>query len=166
MMSYRILTPEMIQAITMQYTTSSVIALSTVILCVVWISKQPSVEHDGTILKSLCLAASALVIATVSLLNFTLGIATAILTVIPYSFIRPSSHAVWKCVQAAVLLGLSPMGLLYVFSFTTGQPQTDILSALMLDYQIVRSWFLTFCCTVYWPMNMAMLVLVFTQSSS
>ncbi|KAF1799968.1 Gaa1-like protein [Mucor lusitanicus] len=154
------------EAITMQYTTSSIIALSTVALCVVWISKHPSAEHDGTILKSLCLAASALVIATVSLLNFTLGIATAILIVIPYSFIRPSSNAIWKLVQSAVLLALSPMGLLCVFSFTSGLPQVKILSTLMLDYQIVRSWFLTFCCTVYWPMNMAMLVLVFTQSSS
>ncbi|KAG1085899.1 hypothetical protein G6F42_021204 [Rhizopus arrhizus] len=111
------------EAITMQYSTSSVIALSTVILCVLWINKRPSVEHDGTILKSLCLAASALVIATVSLLNFTLGIATAILIVVPYSFIRPSSNAVWKLVQSAVLLALSPIGLLYVFSFATGLPQ-------------------------------------------
>lgn len=160
------LTPIMAQAIIMQYSTSSVIALSTVILCVLWINKRPSVEHDGTILKSLCLAASALVIATVSLLNFTLGIATAILIVVPYSFIRPSSNAVWKLVQSAVLLALSPMGLLYVFSFATGLPQVEIISTLMLDYQIVRSWFLTFCCTVYWPMNMAMLILVFTQSLS
>lgn len=163
---YEYSSPLSTQAITMQYTTSSVIAISTVVLCILWINKNQSAEHDGTILKSFCLAASALVIATVSLLNFTLGVATAILIVIPYSLIRPSSNIFWKLIQSTLLLVLSPMGLLYIFSFTTKLPLYNLISTLMLDYQIVRSWFLTFCCTVYWPMNMAMLILVFTESSS
>ncbi|CEP13311.1 hypothetical protein [Parasitella parasitica] len=156
------------QAITMQYTTSSVIAMTTVTVCIFWISsKTQSTEHDGTILKSFCLAASALAIATVSLLNFTLGVATAILVVIPYSLIRPSGNSVvWKLIQSVLLLALSPMGLLHLFSRASGMSLTAILSTLLSDYEIVRSWFLTFCCTIYWPMNMAMLILVFTSSWS
>ncbi|KAI8643787.1 Gaa1-like protein [Parasitella parasitica] len=155
-----------VEAITMQYTTSSAVAMSTVTVCILWISKAQSTEHDGTILKSFCLAACALVIATVSLLNFTLGVATAILVVIPYSLIRPSGNSFWKLIQSILLLALSPMGLLHLFSLVSGFPFTTVLSTLLSDYQVVRAWFLTFCCTVYWPMNMAMLILVFTNSSS
>jgi glycosylphosphatidylinositol transamidase len=138
----------------------------TVVIAILWINKTSSPEHDGTILKSFCLAQSALVIATVSLLNFTLGVATAILILVPYSLIRPNTCSVMKLVQTGVLICLSPPGLLAVFNCVTGTQLADVISIILSDYYVVRSWFLTFVCTVYWPINMAMIILVFTKASS
>lgn len=137
-----------------------------VLFTIMYMNKTYTPQHDATILKSFCLAQSALVIATVSLLNFTLGVATALLILIPYSLIRPSTNIVSKAVQLIALILLSPVGLTGVFSYYTGMPLTEILSTLLSDYQIVRSWFLTYICTVYWPMNMAMVILVFSTSST
>lgn len=133
---------------------------------IIWISKSKSPEHDGTILKSFCLAESALVIASVSLLNFTLGIATALLILIPYSLTRPSTRLFWKCVQTLILVTLSPSGLATLFGALTETPLVHILSTLLFDYQTFGSWFLTYTCIVYWPINMAMIALVFTQTLS
>jgi glycosylphosphatidylinositol transamidase len=120
-------------------------------------------EQDGDILKSFCLAQSALVIATVSLLNFGLGVVTAIAIVIPYSFIRPTKHLALRFFQIVLLVILSPAGLIALFSVTTGTSVADVLATIMSDYEVVRSWFLTFICTVYWPINMAMMTLVFSK---
>ncbi|KAI8997337.1 Gaa1-like protein [Pilobolus umbonatus] len=131
---------------------------------ILWMNKSP--EHDGTILKSFSLAHSALVIATVSLLNFTLGVATAILILMPYSLIRPSKSMIWRTSQCLVLVALSPFGLMYIYSRIADFPMTDILSGLLSDYHIVHSWFLIYVCIIYWPINMAMTILVFSPSVS
>ncbi|CAO3701188.1 unnamed protein product [Rhizopus stolonifer] len=146
---------------------ASLVAFWTVTLALVaWISKSASPEHDGTMLKSFCLAESALVVAAVSLLNFTLGIATALLISIPYSLTRPSTRLFWKCIQILVLAIVSPPGLVTLFGLLTEIPLVHIFSTLLFDYQQFGSWFLTFICIVYWPINMAMIVLVFTKSLS
>lgn len=152
--------------IAIQYGASVIIAVFTIMAVVTWIKKSQSPQHDGTVLKSLCLAQNALVIATVSLLNYTLGIATAILILIPYTLIRPSLNKglVTKLIQTSLLILLSPMGLAQVFSYIGQIQLTDLLRVLLSDYQIVHSWFLAYVCTVYWPMNMAMIILVFTKS--
>lgn len=147
-----------------QYGASVVVCVISVLLSILY--TKPSPEHDGTILKSFCLAQSALVIATVSLLNFTLGVATAILILIPYSLIRPCESNAIKMIQLGLLTLLSPVGLATLFSQLTEMPLTDILFSILSDYHVVRSWFLTFICTVYWPINMAMMILVFSKSSS
>lgn len=152
--------------ILIQYGTCIVASIMTIAITIIWISKSSSPEHDGTILKSFCLAQSALVIATVSLLNFTLGVATAILIIVPYSLIKPSTHPVMRLVQTGLLVCLSPAGLLGIFTCVTDTKLTDVISIILSDYHIVRSWFLTFVCTVYWPINMAMIILVFTKASS
>lgn len=154
------------EAILIQYGASVGLSILSVLFTIMYMNKTYTPQHDATILKSFCLAQSALVIATVSLLNFTLGVATALLILIPYSLIRPSTNIVSKVIQLIALILLSPVGLTGVFSYSTGMPMTEILSTLLSDYQIVRSWFLTYICTVYWPMNMAMVILVFSTSST
>ncbi|KAI8969002.1 Gaa1-like protein [Mycotypha africana] len=156
------------EAVEVQYGISVAVFIITIVSCILWINKSQSPEHDGTILKSFCLAYSALVIATVSLLNFTLGVATAILILIPYSLAQPSfgASSIYKAAQTAVLLLLSPVGLAQIFSWVTHMSLTDILSSILSDYHVVGAWFLTFLCTVYWPMNMAVIILVYTKASS
>lgn len=151
-----------------QYGISVGVSVISTLLAIAY-TKKGSPEHDGTILKSFILAQSAIVIATVSLLNFTLGVATAILILIPYSLIHPSSSTataslLGKVIQLVGLILLSPVGLASVFSFMTEMKLSDILATILSDYHIVRSWFLTFVCTVYWPINMAMIILVFSKS--
>ncbi|KAI7901964.1 Gaa1-like protein [Cokeromyces recurvatus] len=151
-----------------QYMTSVFIAFMTITLSLLWIKNTKSTEHDGTILKSFCLAQSALVITTVSLLNFTLGVATAILILVPYSLIQPchDKHPILKWIQASILILLSPVCLTFLFCHISKLSLVDTLKILLTDYQIVHSWFLTYICTVYWPINMAMMIVVFTKTIS
>jgi glycosylphosphatidylinositol transamidase len=151
--------------IMIQYGISVTVSIISTLVSIIYTQDSP--EHDGTILKSFILAQSALVIATVSLLNFTLGVATAILILIPYSLIGPSTTNLFtKMLQLVVLILLSPIGLASLFSYMTEIQLTDILATILSDYHIVRSWFLTYICTVYWPINMAMIILVFSKSST
>ncbi|KAG2203760.1 hypothetical protein INT47_012693, partial [Mucor saturninus] len=152
------------ETLLIQFGASVAVCIISVLLSILY--TKPSPEHDATILKSFCLAQSALVIATVSLLNFTLGVATAILILIPYSLIRPCESHALKLIQLCFLTLLSPAGLAAVFSQMTDMPLTDVLLSILSDYHVVRSWFLTFVCTVYWPINMAMMILVFSKSST
>ncbi|GAA5811384.1 hypothetical protein MFLAVUS_004819 [Mucor flavus] len=150
------------QTLLIQYGASIAVCIVSISLSIGYTKSSP--EHDGTILKSFCLAETALVIATVSLLNFTLGVATAILVIIPYSLIRPATSYASKSIQILLLLLLSPVGLATLFSKMTNVALTEILASILSDYHIVKSWFLTFVCTVYWPINMAMMILVFSSS--
>lgn len=146
-----------------QYGASVMVSILSMLLTILYMKQNFTPEHDGTILKSFCLAQSALVIATVSLLNFTLGVATAVLILIPYSLIRPCSSNIYKMIQLIILILLSPVGLSSLFSQITQMPLSEVVSTILSDYHIVRSWFLTYICTVYWPMNMSMIILVFSQ---
>lgn len=148
-----------------QFGASSMVCILSILLSIRY-TNTSSPEHDGTILKSFCLAQTALVIATVSLLNFTLGVATAILILVPYSLIRPSTHYATKSIQILILFLLSPVGLTCLFSQCSRLDLTEILADILSDYHTVNSWFLTFVCIAYWPINMAMMILVFTCSST
>ncbi|KAG1461820.1 hypothetical protein G6F46_005036 [Rhizopus delemar] len=66
----------------------------------------------------------------------------------------------------ASLVTLSPSGLATLFGALTETSLVHILSTLLFDYQTFGSWFLTYTCIVYWPINMAMIALVFTQTLS
>ncbi|KAI7871251.1 Gaa1-like protein [Spinellus fusiger] len=135
-------------------------ALATVIGVSLWITHHPSTHPNGRILKSFCLAESALVVATVSLLNFSLAIATAILIVLPYGLMRPSPHSSSRLFQWFVLALISPPGLVAVYTSVTEASLVDTLVVLMTDYHIAQSWFLTYVCLVYWPIHMAMCILI------
>ncbi|CAO3620863.1 unnamed protein product [Cunninghamella echinulata] len=122
------------------------------------------------ILKCICLAITAMVIATISLLNFSLAVGTAILTVLPYTLVRPTTSWFWRIAQCGLLTITSPIGLLWILSSSitkslssssTIGSMINILSQLLFDYEILQSWFIIYVCLIYWPINMAMHILVF-----
>ncbi|KAI8337887.1 Gaa1-like protein, partial [Chlamydoabsidia padenii] len=147
------------QALIIQMGAVFTIALITIIATSCWVIKADSPLHDGRILKSVCLAVSAMVLATVSLLNFSLAVSTALAIVVPYSLVRPTSSWFWRLVQCTLLTLLSPIGLALVY---TSGDLVFLVSQLVFDYQVVHSWFIVFVCMVYWPINMAMHILIFT----
>ncbi|KAI7859114.1 Gaa1-like protein [Circinella umbellata] len=117
---------------------------------------------NGRTLKSFCLAFSGLVISTVSLLNFSLAVATAMLIVLPYTLMRSSSTTLTvRIFQWIILTILSPPCLAIIASHITNLELSDLLSFIMEDYQVVGSWLLLYVCVGYWPVNMAMQVLAF-----
>ena len=117
---------------------------------------------SGRTLKSFCLAFSGLVISTVSLLNFSLAVVTAMLIVLPYTLMRSSSTTlIARIFQWIILTILSPPFLAVISSHITKLPLSNLLSFIMEDYQVVRSWLLLYICVGYWPVNMAMQVLAF-----
>lgn len=136
----------------------------TIVATSLWVLQANSPLHDGRILKSVCLAVSAMELATVSLLNFSLAVATSLAIVVPYSLVRHTSSWVGRAFQCLLLSLLSPIGLALLY--TTLVPVTGgmipLVSQLIFDYQVVQSWFVVFVCLVYWPINMAMHILVFT----
>ncbi|KAI9493887.1 Gaa1-like protein [Zychaea mexicana] len=118
--------------------------------------------NNGRTLKSFCLAFSGLVISTVSLLNFSLAVVTAVLIVLPYTFIRSSSSWIARVLQCVILTLISPPGLAALAVAVGGLPLSKLLSMLIEDYQVVGSWLLLYICVAYWPVNLAMQILVFT----
>ncbi|CAO3627736.1 unnamed protein product [Cunninghamella blakesleeana] len=120
-------------------------------------------------LKCICLAITAMVIATISLLNFSLAVGTAMLTVFPYTIVGPTTSHIWRIFQCGLLTISSPIGLLWLFSFFTNSASStstlesmiEMLTQLLFDYETLQSWFLVYICLIYWPINMAMNILVF-----
>jgi glycosylphosphatidylinositol transamidase len=141
-----------------------VVSTITIVATSLWVVQANSPLHDGRILKSVCLAVSAMVLATVSLLNFSLAVATSLAIVVPYSLVRHTPSWAGRAFQCLLLSLLSPIGLALLY--TTLVPGADdmmsLVSQLIFDYQVVQSWFVVFVCLVYWPINMAMHILVFT----
>ncbi|KAL0091128.1 GPI transamidase GAA1 [Phycomyces blakesleeanus] len=147
-----------------QFIIACLIAFTTVTGLSLWVTKNRSTTHSGAILKSFCLAQSALIIATVSLLNFSLAVATAITIALPYSIIRPSPNSAARLAQWLIITLTSPAGLVTLFTIITGNCLTSVLTALFADFQVAQSWFLTYICIVYWPINMAMCILIVSNS--
>ncbi|CAO3592080.1 unnamed protein product [Absidia cylindrospora] len=152
------------QALKIQIGTLCGISTMTILATSLWVTQSGSPLHDGRILKSMCLAGSAMVLATVSLLNFSLAVSTSIAIVVPYSLVRPTTSWFWRTLQCFLLSVLSPIGLVLLYSHLVGTDLIAIVSHLMFDYQVVQSWFIVFVCLVYWPTNMAMHILVFTSN--
>ncbi|KAI8139216.1 Gaa1-like protein [Fennellomyces sp. T-0311] len=149
------------ETLVVQFALSCCIALIMVI-CTISSHRRHATTPNGRTLKSFCLAFSGLVISTISLLNFSLAVVTAALIVIPYSFIRSSSSSwIIRILQWVVLNLISPPGLAALAVTLGGFPLSHILSSLIEDYQVVGSWLLLYICVAYWPVNMAMQVLVF-----
>ncbi|KAI9024469.1 Gaa1-like protein [Phycomyces nitens] len=147
-----------------QFFIACLIAFITVTGASLWVTRNKSPTHNGAILKSFCLAQSALVIATVSLLNFSLAVATAITITLPYSIIRPSASSGARLIQWLLITAISPAGLVTMFTTITGSSLTTVLTTLFADYQVSQSWFLTYICIAYWPINMAMCILIVSNS--
>lgn len=147
------------QVLVTRFGLSTMVATISVVCVSFWMKKNGS-SSSKRILKSFCLAFSGLVIATVSLLNFSLAVATAVLIVLPYSVMSSRPGWLFRCVQWGALLVLSPPGIATIIACVTGMDLGDLLSILIKDYRTVSSWLLLYVCFAYWPTNMAMQILV------
>ncbi|KAI8067458.1 Gaa1-like protein [Gongronella butleri] len=153
----------MIECLGYQIASAGAIAALVVFLASLWIRSHDKTTYDARLLKCLCLAVGAMTIATVSLLNFSLGIATALATIIPYTIVRPSDSLALKALYVALLALVSPLGLTAAYATYANTTIVQVIMPLVWDYQLVHSWFLAYVCTVYWPVNLAMQILVLSS---
>jgi glycosylphosphatidylinositol transamidase len=117
--------------------------------------------ENWRILKSLCLALTALIIASISLVNFSLGAVMGLIVVIPYSLIQPTVKLSLKLLQAIMLTVLSPVVTLYLVAALSRSHVAETVTVLLTDYEVVDVWLLAFMCTAYWPVNMALYTVIF-----
>jgi glycosylphosphatidylinositol transamidase len=126
-------------------------------------SKQQEVQvvENWRVLKSLCLALTALIVASISLVNFSLGAVMGLVVVIPYSLIQPTDKISLRLLQAIMLTVLSPVVTLYLVAALSGSHVANAVTVLLTDYEVVDVWLLAFMCTAYWPANMALYTVIF-----
>ncbi|KAG0293282.1 Glycosyl phosphatidyl inositol protein transamidase complex subunit [Linnemannia gamsii] len=115
---------------------------------------------DWIMLKTLILALSALIVTTLSALNFSLAVSMGILIVLPYMAFRPSRWTVVSMVEALILLVISPPGLMMVASWWYAKDPSDVLSWVLREYEILGTWLLPTACFIYWPLNLAAIIMV------
>jgi glycosylphosphatidylinositol transamidase len=115
---------------------------------------------DWIMLKTLILALSALFVTTLSALNFSLAVSMGILIVLPYMAFRPSRWTVVSIVEALILLAISPPGLMMVASWWYAKDPSDVLSWVLREYEILGTWLLPTACFIYWPLNLAAIIMV------
>ncbi|KAF8927039.1 Glycosyl phosphatidyl inositol protein transamidase complex subunit [Dissophora ornata] len=115
---------------------------------------------DWIVLKTFILALSALVVTTLSALNFSLAVSIGVIIVLPYMAFKPSSSAFLTAIQAAILLAISPPGLAMAASWWYSKDVGAILSWVLEGYEVLGTWLLPTICCVYWPLNLAAVVMV------
>ncbi|KAF9917931.1 Glycosyl phosphatidyl inositol protein transamidase complex subunit [Lobosporangium transversale] len=115
---------------------------------------------DWIILKTFILALSALFVTTLSALNFSLAVFIGTTIVLPYKFFRPCSKRFLSAVQAAVLVMISPPGLLFATAWWFSKDVGLILSWAIEGYEVLGTWLLPTLCCIYWPINLAAIVMV------
>ncbi|KAF9913016.1 Glycosyl phosphatidyl inositol protein transamidase complex subunit [Linnemannia zychae] len=115
---------------------------------------------DWVMLKTLILALSALIVTTLSALNFSLAVSMGILIVVPYMAFRPSRWTFISVIQALILLAISPPGLMMVASWWYSKDPSEVLSWVLREYEILGTWLLPTACFIYWPLNMAAVIMV------
>jgi len=117
--------------------------------------------ENWRVLKSLCLALTALIVASISLVNFSLGAVMGLIVVIPYSLIQPTRKISLKLLQAIMLTIISPVVSLYLVAALSRSHVAEAVTVLLTDYEVVDVWLLAFMCTAYWPVNMALYTVIF-----
>ncbi|KAF9938496.1 Glycosyl phosphatidyl inositol protein transamidase complex subunit [Modicella reniformis] len=115
---------------------------------------------DWILLKTFILALSALVVTTLSALNFSLAVSIGVIIVLPYMAFRPSSWMVFSGIQVAALIAISPAGLLLAASSWYGMYPSLALSWVLEGYEVIGSWLLPTICGVYLPLNLATIIMV------
>ncbi|KAK3813663.1 MAG: Gaa1-like protein [Linnemannia elongata] len=115
---------------------------------------------DWIMLKTLILALSALIVTTLSALNFSLAVSIGVLIVLPYMAFRPSRWTVVSIIEALILLAISPPGLMMVASWWYAMDPSEVLSWVLREYEILGTWLLPTACFVYWPLNLAAVIMV------
>ncbi|KAK3844673.1 MAG: Gaa1-like protein [Linnemannia gamsii] len=115
---------------------------------------------DWIMLKTLILALSALIVTTLSALNFSLAVSMGVLIVLPYMAFRPSRWTIVSITEALVLLALSPPGLMMIASWWYSKDPSEVLSWVLREYEILGTWLLPTACFIYWPLNLAAIIMV------
>lgn len=115
---------------------------------------------DWILLKTFILALSALAVTTLSALNFSLAVSIGVIIVLPYMAFKPSSYVILSGIQAAILLAVSPPGLMIAASWWYEKDPTLVLSWVLEGYEVIGSWLLPTICGVYLPLNLATIIMV------
>ncbi|KAG0245355.1 Gaa1-like protein [Mortierella sp. GBAus27b] len=115
---------------------------------------------DWIVLKTFILALSALVVTTLSALNFSLAVSIGIIIVLPYMAFKPSSYMILSWIQAAILLAISPAGLMIAASWWCEQDPSLVLSWVLEGYEVLGTWLLPTVCGIYLPLNLATTIMV------
>ncbi|KAF9181496.1 Glycosyl phosphatidyl inositol protein transamidase complex subunit [Haplosporangium sp. Z 767] len=115
---------------------------------------------DWIILKTFILALSALFVTTLSALNFSLAVSIGVIIVFPYMVFRPSRFMGLSIVQAIILLMISPPGLLLIASSFYSMDVSMVLGWALQEYEVLGTWLLPAVCGIYWPLNLAAIVMV------
>ncbi|KAF9115846.1 Glycosyl phosphatidyl inositol protein transamidase complex subunit [Mortierella sp. AM989] len=115
---------------------------------------------DWIILKTFILALSALIVTTLSALNFSLAVTIGVIIVFPYMAFRPSSYIIISGIQAIALMAISPPGLLMAGAWLYSKDISLVLNWVLEGYEVLGSWLLPMLCCIYWPLNLAAIVMV------
>ncbi|KAG0366416.1 Glycosyl phosphatidyl inositol protein transamidase complex subunit [Gamsiella multidivaricata] len=115
---------------------------------------------DWIMLKTFILALSALFVTSLSALNFSLAVSFGVIIVLPYMAFRPSNVAAFSAMQAVVLLAISPPGLALAAAWWYSKDVSFVLSWVLEGYEVLGTWLLPTICCVYWPLNLASIVMV------
>ncbi|KAF9318504.1 Glycosyl phosphatidyl inositol protein transamidase complex subunit, partial [Podila horticola] len=115
---------------------------------------------DWITLKTFVLALSALVVTTLSALNFSLAVSIGVVIVWPYLSFRPSRLMLLNVFQTVILAGISPPGLVLFASWWYNMDVSLVLSWILEGYEILGTWLLPTICCIYWPINLAATVMV------
>ncbi|KAF9291779.1 Glycosyl phosphatidyl inositol protein transamidase complex subunit, partial [Mortierella alpina] len=115
---------------------------------------------DWIILKTFILALSALIVTTLSALNFSLAVSIGLIIVFPYTTFRPSQYKILSLVQTAALIAISPPGLMLAASWWYSKDISEVVAWVLEAYEVLGTWLLPTICCVYWPLNLAAMVMV------
>ncbi|KAG0329448.1 Glycosyl phosphatidyl inositol protein transamidase complex subunit [Dissophora globulifera] len=115
---------------------------------------------DWIVLKTCVLALSALVVTTLSALNFSLAVSIGLVIVLPFMAFRPSSYVILSGLQAAILVAISPPGLMMAAASWYSMDPAQVLNWVLEGYEVLGTWLLPTICCIYWPLNLAAIVMV------
>lgn len=115
---------------------------------------------DWITLKTFVLALSALVVTTLSALNFSLAVSIGVVIVWPYLYFKPSRLMPLNVIQTVILAGISPPGLVLFASWWYTMDVSLVLGWVLEGYEILGTWLLPTICCIYWPINLAATVMV------
>ncbi|KAG9304501.1 hypothetical protein G9A89_020065 [Geosiphon pyriformis] len=111
---------------------------------------------DWVVIKCFTLALTGMIIACLSVLNFSLAVSTALIVIIPFSLFRPHEKNIIRYLQLVSLALISPPGIL----FLSGTDLGEFLKSALTEYQLLGNYLLPFTFCLYWPNVLAYIVIV------
>jgi len=118
------------------------------------------VAPDWMPLKAEILTLLMASLCTISLVNFSLALTMAVIIVPCYLFFQPTRSIITRSLQRIVLLGLSPIVVLLVWSNHFGIDSLSVFVQLLYGYEILGSWTFPMICFGYYPLNIAALCML------